>query len=92
MVVMALVSLLFSLVSLVCSILILIHAFQQSVGKGFLCLCVPCYIIYYMFSEFEHPQKGLIIAGFWVGALGSGIINGVTQMNARQAMMSPGVE
>ena len=79
---MAIVGLLFSLVSLACSIMILIHAFQQSVGKGFLCLCVPCYIIYYMFSEFQHPQKTLIITGFWVGSIVSGAINGMAQMSA----------
>lgn len=84
MAVMAVVSLLFSLVSLTCTIIILIHAFQQSVGKGFLCLCVPCYIIYYMFSEFQHPQKGLVIAGFWIGSIVSGAFNGMAQMNAMQ--------
>jgi hypothetical protein len=66
---------LLSILSLVCSILILIHAFQQSVGKGFLCLCVPCYIVYYMFSEFEHPKKNLIIAGYWLGVAGSVVAN-----------------
>jgi hypothetical protein len=28
----------FSLIALVCSIFILIHAFQRSVGTGFMCL------------------------------------------------------
>jgi hypothetical protein len=55
----------FSLINLVCAIIILIHAFKSSVGEGFLCLCVPCYIIYYMFAKFDHPKKGLILAGFW---------------------------
>ncbi|MBZ0122037.1 MAG: hypothetical protein K8H88_33895 [Sandaracinaceae bacterium] len=64
---------LFSLVALVCNILILIHAFKASVGEGFLCLCVPCYILYYMFAKFEHPNKGLIIAG----SLGGNIIGNV---------------
>jgi translocator protein len=57
---------LMSLVGFVCSIFILIHAFQSSVGEGFLCLCVPCYILYYAFSKFEHPKKGLILGG-WLG-------------------------
>jgi benzodiazapine receptor len=61
---------LFSLVGFVCNIIVLIHAFKDSVGEGFLCLCVPCYGLYYMFAKFEHPNKGLIIAG----ALGGGII------------------
>ncbi|MBX3271211.1 MAG: hypothetical protein KF729_13170 [Sandaracinaceae bacterium] len=64
---------LFALVGLVCNIIILIHAFKSSVGEGFLCLCVPCYILYYMFAKFEHPQKGLIIAG----SLGCGTIGNV---------------
>ncbi|MCB9597029.1 MAG: hypothetical protein H6719_30175 [Sandaracinaceae bacterium] len=63
-------SALFSLLSLVCNIFVLIHAFKSSVGEGFLCLCVPCYGLYYMFAKFEHPQKGLIIAG----ALGGSVI------------------
>lgn len=64
---------LFALVSLVCNIIILIHAFQKSVGTGFLCLCVPCYILYYMFTEFEHPNKPLVIAG----AIGGSVIGNV---------------
>ena len=63
----------FGLVGLVCNIIILIHAFKSSVGEGFLCLCVPCYILYYMFSKFEHPNKGLIIAG----SIGGNIIANV---------------
>ncbi|MCC6875024.1 MAG: hypothetical protein IT378_12020 [Sandaracinaceae bacterium] len=58
------------LVGFVCHIIILIHAFKASVGEGFLCLCVPCYVLYYMFAKFEHPNKGLIIGG----ALGASMI------------------
>lgn len=64
---------LFGIVGIVCQIIVLIHAFKASVGEGFLCLCVPCYILYYMFSKFEHDKKGLIIAG----ALGGNIIANV---------------
>lgn len=69
----------FSLVGLVCNIIVLIHAFKESVGQGFLCLCVPCYILYYMFAKFEHDKKGLIIAG----SLGGGVIGNVCQAAAR---------
>ncbi len=62
-----------AVLSLVCNIIILIDAFKKSVGTGFLCLCVPCYILYYMFSVFEHDKKGLIIAGYFIGALLAGI-------------------
>ena len=65
----------FSILSLICSIIILIHAFKSSVGEGFMCLCIPCYILYYAFAKFEHEKKGLIIAG----RLGSGVINGILQ-------------
>jgi len=63
----------FALIGLVGNIIILIHAFKSSVGEGFLCLCVPCYILYYMFAKFEHPKKGLVIAA----ALGGNIIGNV---------------
>jgi len=60
----------FSIIALVCNIIILIHAFKSSVGEGFMCLCIPCYILYYMFSKFEHEHKTLII----VGSLGGNLI------------------
>ena len=57
------------LVSFVCGIIILIHAFTKGgVLQGFLSLCVPFYILYYAFTKFEHPKKNLII-GVWLGAL-----------------------
>ena len=66
----------FGLIGFVCNIFVLIHAFKSSVGEGFMCLCIPCYILYYMFAKFEHPQKGLIIAG----SLGGSVIsNGIVQ-------------
>ena len=73
-----------SVLTLVCAIFIYIHAFKRSVGDGFLTLCVPCYILYYMFSVFEHDEKGLIIAGFFIGA----VLNGTGQAMARSAMMA----
>ncbi len=59
--------------ALACSILILIHAFKASVGQGFLCLCIPFYVLYYAFARFEHEKKNLIIA-VWLGA---GILAGI---------------
>lgn len=52
------------LIGFVCSIFVLAHAFRRSVGTGFMVLLVPCYILYYAFSQFEHRFKGLIIAGY----------------------------
>jgi hypothetical protein len=51
-----------------CSVLIYIHAFRRSIGTGFMVLCIPCYIFYYAFSQFEHPKKGLIVAGLCAAA------------------------
>lgn len=60
----------FSLLAMGCNLFILVHAFMQDTTKGLLCLCVPCYILYYMFAEFDHPQKAVIIAG----SLGGGLL------------------
>ena len=54
------------LAGLVCSILILIDAFGNDVTKGLLCMCVPFYIFYFAFAEFENPHKPVIL-GIWFG-------------------------
>ncbi len=59
-------SLLFQLVCVVCFVFVLIHAFQRSVGTGFMVLCIPVYQFVYGFKQFEHRAKGLILAG-WLG-------------------------
>lgn len=65
------------LVQLVAAIFIYIHAFQRSVGTGFMVLCIPCYIFYYLHTEFEHPQKQTIMMAFYGGlalnVLGQGV-------------------
>ncbi|MDP1829554.1 MAG: hypothetical protein Q8L48_40175 [Archangium sp.] len=61
------VGLLLILVSVVCYALVLVHAFQRSIGTGFIVLCLPIYNVYYGFSQFEHRLKGLVLAG-WLGA------------------------
>ena len=63
----------FAIVGLVCNIIVLIDAFKSSVGEGFMCLCIPCYILFFMFTKFEHPQKTLIIAG----SIGGSVIGNV---------------
>ena len=55
---------LFGLVTFVCAAFLLVHAFRRSVGTGMMVLLVPCYVLVYAFSQFEHPRKGLIVAGF----------------------------
>jgi hypothetical protein len=62
--------LVFNLVALVCAIIVLIHAFKNGGAlQGILCLCVPFYIIYYMFAKFEHEKKNLIIGGYFGGII-----------------------
>ena len=72
------------LVALVCSIIILIHAFKASVGQGFLCLCIPFYILYYAFARFEHPKKNLILVAWLV----CGILGGVLYSTTMGPMLS----
>ena len=56
---------LFGFVTLVCSAFLLVHAFRRSVGTGMMVLLIPCYMPFYAFSQFEHPRKNLILAGFF---------------------------
>ena len=55
------------LVTAVCSIIILISAFKESVAQGFLCLCIPFWILYFAFAKFEHEKKTIIL-GVWLGS------------------------
>ena len=64
---------LFLLVSVTCAVLVLAHAFQRSLGTGFMVLFIPIFTVYYGFAQFEHRQKGLILAGAF-GALIAGIV------------------
>ena len=49
-------------------IIILIAAFKKSVGTGFLTLCVPFYVLYFVFAQYESEKKGKVI-GLWLGGL-----------------------
>lgn len=71
--------LLFSLVGAVGGIWILIEAFKVSVAEGFLTLCVPCYVFYFVFAKLDHPQKGLIVTLWLGGSIMGGILQGVAQ-------------
>lgn len=62
-----------TLIGFACSIFVIVHAFGRSIGTGFLVLCVPCYNLYYAFSQFEHPRKGPILAGY-LGCLTLGAV------------------
>ncbi len=54
----------FTVVGFACSLFVLVHAFRRSLGTGVMVLCVPCYNLFYAFSQFEHPRKGPILAGY----------------------------
>jgi hypothetical protein len=54
------------LISFAASLFILVHAFQRSVGTGFMVLLVPGFIVFYAFAQFEHRYKGIIVAT-WLG-------------------------
>jgi hypothetical protein len=58
---------LFSLIAAVSAAFVFAHAFRRSVGTGLMVLCIPFFIVYYAFDQFEHRHKGLIVAGL-VGA------------------------
>ena len=54
-------------VTFVCSIIILIAAFKESVAQGFLSLCIPFWILYFAFAKFQHEKKNIILAA-WIGS------------------------
>ncbi len=58
---------LLALISLACALPILIHAFRRSLGTGVMVLCIPCFIAFYAFAQFEHRYKGALVAG-WISA------------------------
>lgn len=70
-------AILFALVALVCAVILLIHAFRRSVGTGVMVLLIPCYVLFYAFSQFEHPRKGLIVAGLMASTVLAAVFLGM---------------
>lgn len=60
-------SIIFGLICAICSILILIDAFQKSLLKGLFCLICCFYFFWYALFEFEHENKFLIVLGSFIG-------------------------
>lgn len=57
----------FALITLVIAVVVLINAFQISTTKGFMVLCIPFYLLIFVWSdEFQHPKKDLIKMGLIV--------------------------
>jgi hypothetical protein len=77
-----LLGLMFSALGFACAALIVLHAFRRSVGTGFMVLCIPFYLLYYAFSQFEHTRKSLIIAGLMCGLGLAGAMRAVSTSSA----------
>lgn len=61
----SLLSLPLSLIGFVCGLIILIHAFQNAIWKGLLCLLTGgLFMLYYAFAEFQSDKKPLILLGW----------------------------
>jgi len=59
-------------VALGCGMRILLHAFAQSPGTGFMTLAIPLFVFVYAFVHFQHRRKGWIVAGL-IGGWGLGL-------------------
>lgn len=60
----------------ICSIIILIAAFQDELWKGVVGLLCGLYLLYFGIVEFQSPNKWLIVAGSVLGgAIGGALLN-----------------
>ena len=80
---------LFGVITLVCAVFLLIHAFRRSLGTGMMVLLVPCYMLVYAFSQFEHPRKNLILAGFFGSSVLAAVFLGLGAHALEQVMLRP---
>jgi len=60
-------SILFGLLSLICTVVILVDAFKASVLKGLLCILCGFYYIFYALLEFKHENKFWLVLGSLIG-------------------------
>jgi hypothetical protein len=80
---------LFGLVTLACVAFVLVHAFRRSLGTGMMVLLVPCYVLVYAFSQFEHPRKNLILAGLFGCSVLAAVFLGLGAHALEQALFRP---
>lgn len=60
-----------SLYGLAVGVIVLVQAFRQGIGTGFLTLCVPFYILYFAFAVNENPHiKALFTAALLANLAG----------------------
>jgi len=52
------------------TLMILIHAFKQSIGKGVMCMLVPFYILYHIFTNFSDLWKYFLVSILLGGVAG----------------------
>jgi hypothetical protein len=52
-------------------------------------LLVPCYMLVYAFSQFEHPRKNLILAGFFGSSVLAAVFLGLGAHALEQVMLRP---
>lgn len=64
--------------SLAGGIMLLIAAFKKSIGTGFLTLCVPFYVLYFAFKQYQSPKKKIVLI-IWLGGTILYILGGVLQ-------------
>jgi hypothetical protein len=82
---------LLGLAGLVCSIIVLIAAFQTSTSTGFLSLCVPFYILYFAFTQYQRPNKNVFL-GIWIGLIiVSNVLSQVGKSMLASAAMGSGM-
>jgi len=60
-------SLFFALICAICTIVILVDAFKDSVLKGLICIFCWFYFIFYALFEFKHENKLLLVIGSFFG-------------------------
>lgn len=84
-----LLALLLALTAAVLGFVILRHAFRRSTGTGVMVLLVPCYVLVYAFSQFEHRRKPWVVMGFVGSAVLAAALLGVAMHLASQARVPP---
>ena len=62
-----------AIIAVVCWLIILIDAFQNEVWKGVVGLLCSLYLLYYAIVEFDHPNKWLVVLGYLLGGVLSGV-------------------
>jgi hypothetical protein len=45
---------------LVVTIMVIVAAFRESTGTGFLTMCVPCYVLYFVYSVNDNPTLKML--------------------------------